>query len=176
MLSAGYSASSRVPPFPHAVYPLRVSVDTDIEHYENVDRPGSTTDLSSRLTDKHQLLMRRLGPLRTLEGDLKRRLGTASDEVWSSNGLGVLGEPITDPSSPGRGREEFGIRGWGHLFANAPGGVGGADGGRAGGSDGDEATELLAKCRDDIKAVWDDEVVRAVLRNRKMRLEDSAGL
>ena len=188
MLSAGYSASSHVPPFPHAVDRPRTSVDTEMEYYENADRPGSmsTTDLSSRLTDKHQLLMRRLGPLRALEGDLKRRLGTASEEeACCGNRLGVLGEPLTDlsTSSPqGRRRAEFGIRGWKHLFANALAGRSGVpgarDGDRAGGGQGDvdEATELLARCREDMKELWADEDVGAVLRNRRMRLEDSAGL
>lgn len=188
MLSAGYSASSHVPPFPHAVDLPRASVDTDMEYYENADHPGSTstTDLSSRLTDKHQLLMRRLGPLRALEGDLKRRLGKASEEeICGSDRLGVFGEPLTDPStlsSQGRRRGEFGIRGWKHLFSNPPvgrgGGPGGGDVDRAGG-EGDEvdaATELLARCREDMRELWGDEDVRAVLQNRRMRLEDSAGL
>ena len=40
----------------------------------------------------------------------------------------------------------------------------------------DEATDVIAKCKDDIKALWTDEAVRLVLKKRKIRLEDSAGL
>jgi guanine nucleotide-binding protein subunit alpha len=40
----------------------------------------------------------------------------------------------------------------------------------------DEATEVIASCREDMKSLWTDEVVRSVLVKRRLRLEDSAGL
>jgi guanine nucleotide-binding protein alpha-1 subunit len=39
----------------------------------------------------------------------------------------------------------------------------------------DEATEIIASCREDMKALWLDKAVRAVLMKRRMRVEDSAG-
>ena len=40
----------------------------------------------------------------------------------------------------------------------------------------EEATELIANCREDIKSLWMDDVVRKVLKKPRVRLEDSAGL
>jgi guanine nucleotide-binding protein alpha-1 subunit len=40
----------------------------------------------------------------------------------------------------------------------------------------DEAAEVLVSCRDDIKAIWEDPVVREMLAKRKKRIEDGAGL
>ncbi|TFK64784.1 hypothetical protein BDN72DRAFT_901266 [Pluteus cervinus] len=39
----------------------------------------------------------------------------------------------------------------------------------------DDATDVIASCKDDMKALWADPEVRAVLRKRKVRLQDSAG-
>lgn len=43
-------------------------------------------------------------------------------------------------------------------------------------TDSDEATEIIASCQEDMKALWSDEAVRVVLKKRKIRLEESAGL
>jgi guanine nucleotide-binding protein alpha-1 subunit len=40
----------------------------------------------------------------------------------------------------------------------------------------DEAADVLASCRDDIKALWEDSVVKELLGRRKTRIEDGAGL
>jgi guanine nucleotide-binding protein subunit alpha len=40
----------------------------------------------------------------------------------------------------------------------------------------DEATEILASCREDIKTLWSDEEVNVVSGKRKLRLEGTAGL
>jgi hypothetical protein len=34
----------------------------------------------------------------------------------------------------------------------------------------------LASCQEDMKALWSDEAVKMVLKKRKLRLEDTAGL
>ncbi|KDQ53612.1 hypothetical protein JAAARDRAFT_39301 [Jaapia argillacea MUCL 33604] len=39
----------------------------------------------------------------------------------------------------------------------------------------DEATEVIAECREDIEALWNDEIVRSILSRRKLKLEDSPG-
>ncbi|KAF8054753.1 guanine nucleotide binding protein, alpha subunit, partial [Lyophyllum atratum] len=39
----------------------------------------------------------------------------------------------------------------------------------------DEATEVIASCREDMKALWTDATVRDVLKRRRLRIEDSAG-
>jgi guanine nucleotide-binding protein subunit alpha len=40
----------------------------------------------------------------------------------------------------------------------------------------DEVLGVIAGCREDIRSVWEDRVVRDMLARRKVRLEDSAGL
>jgi guanine nucleotide-binding protein subunit alpha len=39
-----------------------------------------------------------------------------------------------------------------------------------------DSTEVIASCKDDIKALWRDDVVQAMLAKRRFRLEDSASL
>jgi guanine nucleotide-binding protein subunit alpha len=40
----------------------------------------------------------------------------------------------------------------------------------------DDATDVIASCREDMKALWADPVVHALLGKRRRRLEHSAGL
>ncbi|PPQ84522.1 hypothetical protein CVT25_007623 [Psilocybe cyanescens] len=40
----------------------------------------------------------------------------------------------------------------------------------------DDATEIIASCLEDMKALWTDEVVKGMLRKRKIRTEDTAVL
>jgi hypothetical protein len=40
----------------------------------------------------------------------------------------------------------------------------------------DDATEVIASCRDDMKALWEDKAVQALLQKHNNRLQDSAGL
>lgn len=40
----------------------------------------------------------------------------------------------------------------------------------------EEIVEVIASCRDDIKALWEDDIVAEVLNRRKVRLEDGPGL
>ena len=43
-------------------------------------------------------------------------------------------------------------------------------------SDSDMATTVMAGCRDDMKALWQDKAVQQALKRRKLILPDSAGL
>ncbi|TFY58140.1 hypothetical protein EVJ58_g6593, partial [Rhodofomes roseus] len=53
-------------------------------------------------------------------------------------------------------------------------GVGSREGALTPGSERDDATEVIAGCREDMKALWEDEVVREMLARQRMRMEDSA--
>ncbi|KAF6746160.1 guanine nucleotide binding protein, alpha subunit [Ephemerocybe angulata] len=120
---------------------------------------------ASSISPVHQLLKLRLAPLRRVETDLKRRLGAGADEEVedAAAGGGVLGNTTNDAvfsaarggAAGGgqlrrKGTEEFGVR----RVKDA------LEGGGHG---------------DDIISLWRDEGVRALLRRRKIRLEDSAG-
>lgn len=55
----------------------------------------------------------------------------------------------------------------------------GSDGGLSPVKDNDpdgETASVLASCRDDIKALWEDDIVLEVLSRRKVRIEDDPGL
>ncbi|KAF8056516.1 G-protein alpha subunit [Lyophyllum atratum] len=144
---------------------------------EFLESDAEAATLPIQLTETHHLLKRRLGPLRRVETDLKRRLGAGTEEVVGGGG-GVLGE-----EAAGSGRvKEFGVRGWKHvlegpLAALSGNGVAGKghERGQAQGEVVDEATEVIASCREDMKALWTDATVRDVLKRRRLRIEDSAG-
>ena len=127
-----------------------------------------------QLTDKHELLKLRLGPLRRVETDLKRRLGAGTEEIVGGGG-DVLGE---DPVH-GR-RKEFGVRAWRHVFEGPLAALSGnsqhnSSREKAANAT-DDATEVIAECKQDMRALWVDPAVKAVLKRRRIRLEDSAGL
>ncbi|KAH0581497.1 hypothetical protein H2248_011211 [Termitomyces sp. 'cryptogamus'] len=123
-----------------------------------------------RLTDKHELLKLRLGPLRRVETDLKRRLGAGTEEIVGGGG-GVLGE---DPV--GR-TKEFGVQGWKHMLEGPLAALSGNSqhNSREKANAVDDATEVIAECKQDMGALWVDPTVKAVLKRRRIRLEDSAG-
>ncbi|EAU80314.1 hypothetical protein CC1G_13233 [Coprinopsis cinerea okayama7 len=146
---------------------------------------------SSLLGGQHQLLKLRLAPLRRVETDLRRQLGaSADDEVVdgaASDEYGALGQVDAGSSVRSTGlrrrttaRKEVSVR---RLKDALSGGdrAGKSKGHSRTNSEGsgddavDEATDVIAKCKDDIKALWMDEAVRLVLKKRKIRLEDSAG-
>ena len=64
--------------------------------------------------------------------------------------------------------------------AHELGGGGDVDGVVLGGGGGevtdDDATDVIASCKDDMKTLWNDPEVKAVLKKRKVKLQDSAGL
>ncbi|PFH46759.1 hypothetical protein AMATHDRAFT_50812 [Amanita thiersii Skay4041] len=143
------------------------------------------------LTEKHHMLVMRLGPLKSIEAELKRRLGAGTEEVRAEDGIDPSELSATPFDRPLR-RTEFGIRRWHNVAELAPRVTGGTriDGSAAAGVSPqrqggehmthiapmvDGATEVIATCREDVKILWLDRSVRDVLKKRKIRLEDSAG-
>jgi guanine nucleotide-binding protein subunit alpha len=147
--------------------------------------------LSTLLTAKHQLLKLRLGPLRRVEEDLKKRLGEGADE--DRDGAGESFGPLSlevESRALSKANQEFGVRKLHEALERSAAvankrvssrngsqhGHGGDDGPASPGDPVDEVTEVLASCHEDMKALWSDEAVKVVLRKRKLRLEDTAGL
>jgi guanine nucleotide-binding protein subunit alpha len=131
------------------------------------------------LTEKHRLLKLRLGPLRRVEADLKKHLG-ASSEDFSSRPMQAT--PFDAPSmrtgSPPpfmRRANEFVVRSWKDALKPSMSRATHAGQTREK-PDSDEATEVIAGCREDMKALWEDETVQTVLKKRKLQLDESAGL
>ncbi|KAH9477257.1 Guanine nucleotide-binding protein alpha-4 subunit [Psilocybe cubensis] len=149
--------------------------------------------LSTLLTGKHQVLKMRLGPLRRVETDLKRRLGAGSDEDMglplpspapaAAAAAAATGDGAATNVLGGATQREFGVTRLqealqrGQRLARVGSGratpVG--EDGEGEGEMVDDATEILASCLDDMKALWTDDVVRAVLKKRRIRIEDTAG-
>ncbi|KAF8958804.1 guanine nucleotide binding protein, alpha subunit [Flammula alnicola] len=148
----------------------------------SLSRSTAAASLSTALTGKHQLLKLRLGPLRRVEKDLKKRLGEDAEEERDgvAESLGPLSLESGSEVLVRRQQKEFGVHKLQEALERGTARSGsrrghGSDDGATSPDDVDEATEVLASCLDDMKTLWSDEVVKVVLKKRRIRLEDSAG-
>ncbi|KAJ8579833.1 G-alpha-domain-containing protein [Rhizopogon salebrosus TDB-379] len=112
----------------------------------------------------------RLSPvLQTVENNLKRLLGAKPDEIELRKPTRpILLSPRTPPEFFVRSRtwRNFIQSTQGPEFSGCP-------------AEQDlpnifDSTEAIANCKDDIKALWSDDIVQAMLAKRRIRLEDSA--
>ncbi|EPT05833.1 hypothetical protein FOMPIDRAFT_1155651 [Fomitopsis schrenkii] len=148
------------------------------------------------LTDKHALLRLRLAPLRQVENELRRLLGAASSEAGAADGGAMRATPFDEPYTAGaqaggtmRSRSSAdrdlclrSNRSWKDALNARRVSMGSGPGSRAvspgpgsrEGPERDDATEVIAGCRDDMRALWEDGVVREMLARQRMRLADSA--
>lgn len=140
--------------------------------FDNDDEEGEALPF----TDKHHLLRLRLRPLGGVESDLKRLLGVKAEDMLEYS-------PPTSPTlSPRTSRtsSEFYVRSrnW-RSFLQASR-VEDAESSRRpikhDGVSSQDATEVIASCKNDIMALWADDVIREMLRRHRVRLEDSASL
>ncbi|KAJ7058012.1 guanine nucleotide binding protein, alpha subunit [Mycena amicta] len=141
-----------------------------------------------KFKDTHRLLRLRLAPLRRVRLDLEARLGAAANELYTTDTTSAA--PF-DPDAEGSARKarekphvtEFSVHsrnGWKSALDRfrAARRSGEDNGGtmRRGVRDlEDEVQSVLAGCREDIRALWEDRVVREMMARRKVRIEDSAG-
>ena len=121
-----------------------------------------------KFTDRHQLLMIRLAPLLGIEAELKHRLGAGAEPV-SPPLNSMSATPFDAPSGNQlRRKPEFSVRSWKDVLDLSTRSVDS--------NTQDTATCVLAGCKDDMKALWDDKAVRLALKRRRLQLPDSAGL
>lgn len=134
-----------------------------------------------RFKEKHRLLKQRLGPLGGIQTDLERKLGAASTELYTAN---VDVAAPFDQAANRRALQEFSINstnGWKTALdkfrtlrsarpENGPGSIHKLK------DPEDDITEVIAECKDDIKALWEDPTVNEMLNRRKVRIEDTPGL
>nr|GAT45923.1 predicted protein [Mycena chlorophos] len=152
--------------------------------------PSSNGHPPLKFKDTHRLLRLRLAPLRRVQADLEGRLGAAATELYTSNTTSAAPfDPEAEGSLLAKGKErahhtEFSINsrnGWKSALERFRAA-------RRSGEDGhgtlrrgahrdleDEVLSVLAGCREDIRALWEDRVVRQMMTRRKVRIEDSAG-
>ncbi|KAG6335857.1 hypothetical protein ID866_3222 [Astraeus odoratus] len=142
------------------------SVNTILDVIERYQADG---DSAVSLADKHQVLVLRLRPLRRVEEDLKRLLGT-SDQTEETS-------PSTRTISP-RTSSEFFVRSreWrSFLQASRDSTSSQSRPTRHESISGDDITKILAQCAADIRELWEDHAVREVLKQDGKSLEhDSA--
>ena len=145
-----------------------------------------------KFTDKHSILRMRLGPLSSVQEILEMRIGSASIEPHSTSVNTAA--PFDQPSSSGRrGLQEFSINssnGWKtaldkfRTLRTAPSNARPENGAAQAGpsttrkvKDSEEdIVEVIASCREDIKTLWEDDIITEMLNRRKVRLEDAPGL
>lgn len=133
-----------------------------------------------RFKEKHRLLKMRLGPLTGVQSDLEQKLGAGATELYTSSGV-TTAAPF-DMINNRRVLQEFSVNssnGWKSALdkfrtmryarPETPGSV------RKGKDREDDVSDIIASCRDDIKAIWEDPTVKEMLGRRKVRIEDSAG-
>ena len=138
---------------------------------------GSASDSPSApsvpLTEKHRLLRLRLAPLRGVQQDLQRRLGAAAvEESYNPGPGGVLPRP-----------SEFAVRsddGWRSALerfrARPQEAQESARAAEARMRKAAEVTGVVVGCAEDMKALWEDNVVQEMLRRKKVRMEEEPGL
>lgn len=175
-------------------------------------KADSTSDLISlppfQFSEKHKLLKLRLAPLRGVQTDLERKLGSGAFEDQGQLNVNSRGRSQSasagspqvdgDDSQIRRVPKEFYIRSnnsWKDRFRNGlknasrplsgrslQSWIGGvekelsADELRRINAELEEIAGVIAGCKDDIKTLWEDEVVQRVLSKRKYRVDESSGL
>lgn len=134
----------------------------------------STQSESLKFTDRHQLLMIRLAPLLGVEAELKRRLGAGAEPVQATS---MSATPFDSPEEQYSRRkrvQEFSVRSWKDVLETEHRSA--LHGTHSAASDSELATVTIARCKDDMKALWQDKAVQQALQRRKVQLADSAGL
>lgn len=138
-------------------------VEEGINNNFDSDDDKARSDESTKFTDRHQLLLIRLAPLSIVETDLKRKLGCFSDTNSSDSWLQFatpFDSPEEDTVRPRR--NEYYVKSWKHFLeqeAETP-----------------RLTNPIAEYRDDMKALWNDPVVRSALKHHRFQIGDTAGL
>ncbi|KAI5119021.1 hypothetical protein M0805_001880 [Coniferiporia weirii] len=160
----------------HEMTGANAYLDDDDDDEENTPQPQPPR---LAFTEAHKLLKLRLTPLRRVQADLERRLGSGAEEpIPVPPGVSTSAAPFDGFS----GRpQEFYVRsstGWKSALdklRNSSGSREEALGRERREREAEESTAIIAGCREDMYALWTDSVVRQMLDRRKQRLEDSAG-
>lgn len=142
-----------------------------------------------KFSEKHRLLQTQLEPLATVQHTLESNLGTASLEPNPSSAISAA--PFDEQNR--RPLQEFSINssnGWKtaldrfRILRSVP--TTRVDSATNDSSpvaltptqirhSEDDIAEIIAKCRDGIKSLWEDDIVAETLIRRKVRLEDGPG-
>ena len=162
---------------------------TDIRRRDVYPSTPYTSDPDSDSESEHHValpphleeLRRRLYPLRHAESMLMAKLCSTNEHEATTLGYGGSNSVNGNVPSPWNQtpphafhHDEFFVRpgaSWKSRSSGRP-----QSAGTTGQETIDECQTMLHQCRPDIVALWNDAVVRQVLRRRKVRLEESPGL
>lgn len=156
---------------------------TTSSHAGNMRLIGSEANTHSlAFTSQHSIWKMSLAPLRSVESDLKGFLGSGSEEINASDpGFNAErsmatpfdGEPPAAALSSARRTQEFTVRSM-HSWKSAVGNRSRPTSPRMQTSELDRVTEVIAGCREDVQALWQDTLVKELLRRKKVKFQDSA--
>lgn len=159
----------------------------------NSSPPSPTSDDAHPLappalsTDRRTALLKlklRLAPLRQVEADLKTRLGAGTDEVGTSDDAEdnmMMATPFDEATYARQGSFRGDVvvrshRAWKDLALGNNNNSSARPMSPDGGGERDCTSEVLAGCAEDMCALWEDDAVREVVRQRRVlsALGDSA--
>lgn len=130
--------------------------------------PSSSSSPIIRFTDKHQLLVMRLAPLRQTEADLQRRLGAGAEEFRLKSPSQHSPLDAESPFGHSDAHTEWAVRSWQDALESvAPKNQQPLF---------DSASEAISNLQQDIKALWEDETVKLVVAKYRVFSQDSSGL
>ncbi|TCD62077.1 hypothetical protein EIP91_007499 [Steccherinum ochraceum] len=185
--TGGITSAPSSPPVSSAG--LLSDVDDDADDINDNDDMRSadshtkkSTESSSHLlpfTSQHSVFRLSLSPLRRVEADLKTYLGAGSEEINMDDTRFNMATPFDSepygaipPPSSSRKPQEFTVRSMSSWKSAL--GMRSRPTSRAHNSDLDSVTEVIAGCREDVQSLWQDGLVRELLRRKKVKLIDSA--
>lgn len=158
---------------------IDVSSDDGRTTDSHAKAPSSESSHALYFTNQHSVWKMTMAPLRMVESDLKKYLGSGSEEINADSYEGSTWSMATPfdsepPLAPTPKRsQEFTVRSM-QTWKTALGNRSKPASPRMPTSDLDAVTEVIAGCRDDIQALWQDGSVRELIRRGKAQLQDSA--
>ncbi|KAF8816932.1 G-alpha-domain-containing protein [Phlegmacium glaucopus] len=168
---------------------LPYNPDDSQEDLHNAPRPARALP-RLRFTEIHRLLKMRLAPLTSVQQSLETNLGAASLDPNPTSTISAA--PFDEANQLSRRPlQEFSINssnGWKtalekfRTLRSAPRTDSATNESpslmvtsRRTKDSEDDIAEVIGSCRDDIKSLWDDDIVKETLVRRKVRLEDGPG-
>lgn len=162
--------------------PITASYDLELDEDEDGLDYAAINQTRMQLGEEHKLLKLRLAPLRHVQRDLERRLGSGAEEPTSvPSGFHTSAAPFGDLNVSRH--QEFFVRsstGWKSALAslrsrNSTGSRDDIDNRNLRERESEETSTVISGCKDDMKTLWDNRIVRTLLELRRIRLEDGPG-
>ena len=162
---------------------------TQHSHTSSIASRGASNAPKFAFTEQHRLLQLRLGPLRRVQRDLEVRLGAGATgnpgdlrgpatPFQSTASQNMSSAVVSSQRHKARPKEFFvhSRSGWRGALSLGRGREGETRIRKGREEAAEEAVEVIAGCSDDIRTLWEDETVHAVLAKRNIRIDDQPGL